>query len=124
MSRTHFLPGCPAAIALALVTAMPTMASAQTHDNAPVGLSSSRRMTQDSRGGESWTYAQPSAEFLKYRTVIVDPTTVYDGPDAQFNGIDPADRARFAAILTNDLRSEIGKSFAAPATVLDPGAAG
>jgi hypothetical protein len=30
------------------------------------------------------TYAADRAAFAKYRTIIIDPTTVYDGPDAQF----------------------------------------
>ena len=90
-------------------------AIAQTHDNAPVGLPSASRMAQDSPGTESWTYAQPASVFLKYRTVIVDPVTVYTGPDAQFEGIDPADRSRFADIVTDELRSEIVKSFPVPA---------
>jgi len=90
-------------------------AVAQTRDNAPVGLPSASRMAQDSPGTESWTYAQPTSVFLKYRTVIIDPVAVYTGPDAQFEDIDPADRARFAAMVTDELRSEIVKSFPAPA---------
>jgi hypothetical protein len=104
---------CAAAAALFAIAATPL--SAQTRDNAPVGMKSSRVMTQDKANGESWTYAKPADTFLKYRTVIIDPTVVYTGPDAQFEGIEPADRARFASILTNELRSEIAKSFPAPA---------
>ena len=96
-----------------LLTAVP--ANGQTRDHAPVDLPSSSRMTQDRPGVESWTYAQPRSAFLKYRTVIVDPTVVYQGPDAQFEGIDQADRAKYADMITNELRSEIGKSFPAPA---------
>jgi hypothetical protein len=47
--------------------------------------------------------------------VIVEPTVVYQGPDAQFDGIEPADRARYAAMITDELRSELAKSFPAPA---------
>jgi hypothetical protein len=72
-------------------------------------------MSQDEPGGESWTYAADRAVFARYRTVIIDPTTVYDGPDAQFEGIDPADRTRFAEMFTDELRSEVAKSFPAPA---------
>jgi hypothetical protein len=104
---------CRLSIAIfALVIAAPL--TAQTRDNAPVALSSSKRMTQDAPGRESWTYAQPRAVFLKYRTVLVDPTTVYEGADAQFDGIDRADRSKFALIITEELRSELGKSFAPP----------
>ena len=90
-------------------------AIAQTRDHAPVGLPGANLMTQDKEGSESWTYVNPATYFSKYRTVIVEPTTVYNGPDAQFDGIAPADRTKFAAILTDALRSELGKSFPAPA---------
>ncbi|HEX2634845.1 MAG TPA: DUF3313 domain-containing protein [Bradyrhizobium sp.] len=89
---------------------------AQTRDHAPVSLPSSSRMMQDQPGSESWTYAQPISTFQKYRTVMVGDTFVYQGPDAQFEGIDPEDRARFASIITQELRSEIAKSFPAPGT--------
>jgi uncharacterized protein DUF3313 len=100
--------------ALMLVVTVP--AGAQTRDAPPASLPSASRMAQDAPQSESWTYAQPVSRFQKYRTVIVDPTTVYQGPDAQFEGIDYADRTRFAEIITNELRSEIAKTFPAPAT--------
>ena len=99
--------------AIVLLVAVP--ANAQTRDRAPVSLPSSSRMMQDKPGAESWTYAQPQSVFLKYRTVIVDPTAVYHGPDAQFDGIDPADRSKYADLITQELRSEIAKTFPAPA---------
>ena len=99
--------------ALVLLSAAPL--HAQTQDHAPVALPSASRLTQDKPGSESWTYAQPLSRFTRYRTVIVEPTTVYQGADAQFEGIEPADRARYAQIITQELRSEIGKSFPTPA---------
>ena len=99
--------------ALVLLVAAPV--SAQTRDRAPVSLPSASRMSQDAPGAESWTYVQPRSVFLKYRTVMVDPTVVYQGPDAQFDGIDYATRAKYAAIITDELRSEIAKTFPAPA---------
>lgn len=98
-----------------LVLLTPVRVEAQTEDRAPVALPSGRMMSQDKPGSESWTYAQPAARFAKYRTVIVDPTTVYQGPDAQFEGVDPADRQKFAGIITQELRSELAKTFPAPA---------
>jgi hypothetical protein len=88
---------------------------AQTQDHAPVALPSGKAMTQDRPGSESWTYAQPTSRFVKYRTVIVDPTVVYQGADAQFEGIEPQDRQKFAGIITQELRSELAKTFPAPA---------
>jgi hypothetical protein len=92
-------------------------AFAQTEDHAPVGLKSAGKMEQDKPGSESWTYAQPREVFGKYRTLIVDNTAVYNGPDAQFDGIDAADRAKFASIVTEQLRSELAKTFPNPASV-------
>jgi hypothetical protein len=113
MTRTGPLVSSFAVIAALICAAEP--ATAQTRDHPPTSLQSSSKMTQDSPESESWTYAQPRSVFEKYRTVIVEPTQVYDGPDAQFNGIDPADRPRFAAIITQELRQELAKTFPAPA---------
>lgn len=103
-----------AATAAACIAATPAIA--QTEDHAPVGLKSANQMTQDKAGSESWTYAQPRNVFSKYRTVIVEPTAVYNGPDAQFDGdISAAERAQFAGIVTDALRAELAKTFPAPA---------
>lgn len=102
-----------AATAAGLAFAAPAVA--QTEDHAPVNLQSSRQMTQDKSGSENWTYAQPRSVFTKYRTVIVEPTAVYTGPDAQFENIDVADRSKFAGMITDELRKELAKSFRSPA---------
>jgi hypothetical protein len=47
---------------------------------------------------------------------MVAATKVYQGPDAQFEGITPEDRARYAQIITEALRTELAESFPAPAT--------
>lgn len=97
-----------------LIVASPALA--QTEDHAPVALQSASRMAQDKAGSESWTYAQPRNVFTKYRTLIIEPTAVYNGPDAQFDGdISAADRARFAGVVTTALRSELAKTFPTPA---------
>ena len=95
--------------AVLLVSATPVLA--QTKDHAPTSLQSARQMAQDKPGTESWTYAQPRSRFTNYRTVIVEPTAVYQGPDAQFDGIEPADRLKYAGMITDELRSELAKSF-------------
>jgi hypothetical protein len=99
----------------ALVLMAATPAAAQTRDHAPVGLKSSAVMSQDKAGAESWTYVQPREVFAKYRSVIVDPAAVYQGPDAQFDGIDSADRYKAAAVITDELRKELSKTFPSPA---------
>jgi hypothetical protein len=101
--------------ALPVTALLAAPASAQTKDHAPVALKSSSRMTQDKAGTENWTYVQPREIFTKYRGVIVEPTTVYQGPDAQFDGIDSADRYKAASVITNELRRELAKTFPSPA---------
>ena len=71
-------------------------------------------MAQDKANTESWTYAQPVSVFAKYRTVIVDPTTVYQGPDAQFDGVDPADRQKYARTSPTNSGGD-GQEFPSPA---------
>lgn len=100
-------------IALTIFVASP--AAAQTEDRAPVNLPSANQLAQDKPGSESWTYARPRGDFAKFRTVIVEPTVVYNGPDAQFDGIPAADRTKFAGVITDELRSELAKSFPTPA---------
>jgi Protein of unknown function (DUF3313) len=84
-------------------------ALAQTRDHAPVALRSSSAMTHDK--GESWTYVKPKLDLSKYRSIMLEPTVVYAGADAQFDNISPADRQKFAAIVTDELRAELGKAL-------------
>ncbi|QIK95367.1 DUF3313 domain-containing protein [Sphingomonas sp. HDW15A] len=100
--------------ATAILIAAPAVS--QTRDHAPVSLPSARVMAQDKAGSESWTYARPASEFRKYRTVMIPAAIVYQGPDAQFEGISQADRAKFADMITQELRTEMAKSFPAPAS--------
>lgn len=100
---------------LAAALAISAPALSQTQDHAPVSLPSSQVLAQDKAGSESWTYARPASEFRKYRTVMIPAAVVYQGPDAQFQGISPADRAKFADMITQELRREMAKSFPSPA---------
>lgn len=99
-------------IVLALLIAAPlSAAAAQTRDRAPVDLPSSSRMTHDR--GESWSYFKPGLNLASYRQIIVEPTRVYDGPDAQFNDVDRPARQRYANIVTSRVRTELASRVAA-----------
>lgn len=87
---------------------MPIAAFAQTRDHAPTQLQSAANLRHDK--GESWTYRKAGLQLSGYRSVLVDPTVVYAGPDAQFKDIPVADRAKFAAVLTDALRTELAGS--------------
>lgn len=97
-------------IALFLLAA-PVAGAAQTKDHAPTALASSSHLRQDSTKSESWTYARPGLQLGAYRSVMILPTIVYSGPDAQFDGVDAADRQKYARIVTEALRSELAKSL-------------
>jgi len=98
-------------VLIGAVAALGSPAGAQTRDHAPVNLQSTSRLSQDEAGKESWSYINPAADFAKYRSVTVNPTVVYNGADAQFEGVDPADRSLYAQIITDALQSEMAKSF-------------
>src|SRR5690349_21617991 len=101
-----------------LVLAVPAAALAQTKDHAPSALPSASRLRQDSPRSESWTYAKPGLKLGAYRKMMVAPTIVYSGPDAQFDGVDASDRQKYARMVTDALRRELAKSF----TVVESGA--
>ena len=46
---------------------------------------------------------------------MIPAAVVYQGADAQFEGISPADRIKFADMITQELRREMAKSFPSPA---------
>lgn len=81
----------------------------QTKDHAPSALGSSAHLRHDK--GESWTYLKPHLDLSRYQSVLVEPTVLYSGPDAQFNDIKLADRQKYVAILTDALRSELARSI-------------
>lgn len=100
----------------ASVAAAALLMATQSLAQADQQVSSTTQMSPGSPGTESWTYLKPGANLTKYRTVIVEPPKVYEGADAQFGGIDPADRSKYADIMNDALRAELAKSFPTPAT--------
>jgi hypothetical protein len=84
-------------------------ATAQTEDHAPVALKSAPELEHDKK--ESWTYIKPNLQLANFTAVLIEPTSVYRGSDAQFEGVSEADRQKFAQMLTDGLRTEMPKSF-------------
>ncbi len=99
------------ALLLALLLATPAVVVAQAKEHPPEDLKSSAGMKQDKPKSESWTYARPGMQPRKYGSVLVEPTAVYAGADAEFDDVKVEDRQKYAAIVTEALRTEIGKSF-------------
>jgi hypothetical protein len=95
-----------------LVLTASVAAAAQTRDHAPTSLRSASRLKQDRSNSENWTYARPGLQLGAYRSIIIEPTVVYTGADAQFEGVERADRQRYAQMMTDALRTELTRSFA------------
>lgn len=114
MTKRSAIGAIVRAAAPAAILMLATPAIAQTQDHAPVDLPDAQLMSQDKAGSESWTYVNPSVNFTTYRKVIVEPTSVYTGPDAQFDHVSQEERDQYAAIMTGELQSEIAKAFPPP----------
>ena len=97
-------------IALTTVT-FAAGALAQTRDHAPVAMHSSAKMGQDRPNSESWTYINPDLSLGKYDAIVIKPTAVYKGADAQFGSISTKDRQRFAEIFTEALDKELSQVY-------------
>lgn len=94
-------------LALLLILATASAVSAQTQPPAvPPGSTPGVIY-----GSESWTYMKPDADLSKYDAVLIRPTAVYQGLDAQFDGIEPSDLQAYADVVTNALSAEMPKSF-------------
>jgi hypothetical protein len=96
--------------ALAIAGAMAVGACSSDSDNSkPTGLQSSARLAPDTKIHGAWIYRAPQANFSKYKTVIIDPVTLYNGPEANFGDATPADRQKYADIVTAELRRIVGE---------------
>jgi hypothetical protein len=115
MTKHSAIGAISRAVIPAAILLFATPAIAQIQDHPPVDLPDAQLMNQDKIGSESWTYVNPSVNFTTYHNVIVDPTTVYTGPDAEFGDISQEDRIQYAGIMTAELRSDVGKAIPAPA---------
>jgi len=105
------------ALVCATVAAIPMTAAAQPSTE----LRSASKLSEDA-ARDSWTYRNPKADLTQYKAFIVEPTAVLSDPAASWGGTSPAQRAKFAEMLTGDLRDEIGKSYTL-ATQPGPGVA-
>jgi hypothetical protein len=95
----------------ALGAAFALCASQLAFAQAPSQLRSAKHLEEDAGKGDSWTYRNPRASIAKYQRFIILPTDVYSSPTARWGSTSPAQRAKYAAYMTNALRTELGKSY-------------
>jgi hypothetical protein len=89
------------ACAVSLGTAMGLSACSSDEKPAerPSSLQSTSYLGSDQTVAGSWTYKSPQANFAKYRRVMIDPVTLYTGPEANFKEIEPADQTKYATAV-------------------------
>lgn len=56
-------------------------------------------------------YEAPEFDRNRYNGLLIDPVTVYEGPNAQFDGISEEDKYRIAAMLTDEFNRVLAKDF-------------
>ncbi len=95
----------------ALCAAFALCASQLLLAQAPSQLRSAPKLREDPGKSDSWTYRNPRASIAGYQRFSILPTNVYSSPTARWGSTTPAQRARYAAYMTNALRTELGKSF-------------
>jgi hypothetical protein len=62
-------------------------------------------------GSESWTYVKPGADLGQFKSVLIGPTTYYQGEGAQYDGLGPADLQIYADMITGALNTTFTQSF-------------
>jgi hypothetical protein len=100
----------PPIILLAAFSSMAMAADDKpTKQQAPAEMATAADMSQDKENKESWTYRKEGLDFKPYASVLIDPTAVYTGADAQFGKISASDQAKYADIFTTAMNRELGK---------------
>ena len=99
--------------AAALLAAM-ALAGCASHE--PVryaGLSSSARLTantDDNKDRIPYKYAAP-VDWKKYDRIQIEPVSLYQGADGQFDDMDPADRKKLADYMQNKFYEVLHSRF-------------
>lgn len=77
----------------------------------PSGLASSAALQPNAAISGSWIYQNPQANLARYRAVLLDNVTVYDGPEANFGNATPAERQHYAQLVGQELRRTMGEKI-------------
>jgi hypothetical protein len=74
------------------------------HIDNPIPLSDTKLPT-------ARAYRAPMYERGRYHALLIEPATLYDGPEADFDSISEQDRERIAAMLTSEFKRVLGDKF-------------
>ena len=96
------LAACAMALGLAACATTPPPSQA---------LSSSAYLRPTSDKTRPYAYRRPDANFASYSRVIVPPTAIYAGPDAQFGKMSVTDQQALASYMHQEVSKVLGRRF-------------
>ena len=96
------LAACAMALGLAACATTPPPSQA---------LSSSAYLRPTSDKTRPYAYRRPDANFAAYSRVIVPPTAIYAGPDAQFGKMSVTDQQALASYMHQEVSKVLGRRF-------------
>ena len=105
-----FLPISAALVATSTITAGCTTADPTVYS----GLASASQLqpnTEDKAGRVPYRY-QSNVDWRQYNKIIVDPVTVYNGPDNQFVKMAEKDKSFLANYMQDQFAEKLGTRFA------------
>ncbi len=79
------------------------------------------RLVDGPDGGALKVYENPSADFKKYDRILLEPVTIWTGPDSQMNELSKEDRTTIANHLFALVHARLSKDYALVSTP-EPGA--
>ncbi|HWW06235.1 DUF3313 domain-containing protein [Collimonas sp.] len=101
-------------LVLAAIFCVALAACGTTQPIAYSGIASSSKLTpnpKDDTGRIPYSYSTP-VEWRKYNAIIIDPVTVYRGPDQQFGDMSETDKAALAGYMQTQFTEKLRPRFA------------
>lgn len=98
---------------LAAVLCVPLVACGSPEPVAYSGIESSSQLVpnrQDDPGRMPYRYATP-VDWRAYKSLIMDPVTIYRGPDNQFGDMSDADKATLASYMSSQFTEKLRHRF-------------
>ncbi|PWC52647.1 hypothetical protein TSO221_13540 [Azospirillum sp. TSO22-1] len=78
----------------------------------PADMASVSAMRQDPDRPGAWLYKVQNVDFKQYSRFIIEPATIYRGPEASFAGMSDGQLNELATMLTAESRRALGDSYA------------
>lgn len=73
------------------------------------GLASATQLEPTGAHDVPFQFRHPSADLRAFSKLVIDPVTIYDGPDAQFAGVSPEDRKIVADYMQQMFAEVLGE---------------